>query len=119
MLKAIFVACLVSLPAHADGCARFGAMITLSVRYVLHVLAAQPPGDYDHRRDEGRTSNLLYLASPLCVASDVLSEGVPAATDVQVLCPNLAAGSQVSVTGRLFGAHTNNGQTPILLVCPR
>src|SRR5579872_6982377 len=103
MLKAVFLlACLVSLPAHADSCVRFGAMITLTGRYEPHVLAAQPAGDYDHRRDQGRTSNLLYLVPPLCIDGDVLSEGVPAATDVQVLCPDLAAGSKVTVTGRLF-----------------
>jgi hypothetical protein len=119
MFKAVVVAaCVLSPPAFAGECAHFGEMITLTGRYVLDVLAAPPVGAHDPRRDGGRTANLLYLASPLCVAGDDLSEGVPAATDLQVLCPNLTAGSGTSITGRLFGAHAGNGQTPILLVCP-
>jgi hypothetical protein len=119
MLKALFlVACMFPLPALAGGCVQFGATVTLTGRYVLDVLAPQPPGDYDRRRDAGRTADVLYLASPLCVASDDLSDGVPAATDVQVLCPDLLAGSKIAVTGRLLGAHTGNGHTPVLLVCP-
>ncbi len=80
-------------------------------------LGPATPGDYDRRRDAGRTADVLY-GVPLCVASDDLSDGVPAATDVQVLCPDLLAGSKIAVTGRLLGAHTGNGHTPVLLVCP-
>jgi hypothetical protein len=119
MLKAVFVvACLFSLPAFAGDCARFGDTVTLTGRYELRVLAAPPPGTYDRRGDEGRTANLLYLASPLCVGGDDLSEGVPAATDVQVVCPDLVAGRRIAITGRLLGAHTGNGHTPVILVCP-
>lgn len=119
MFKAVVVAaCILSPPAFAGECARFGEMVTLTGHYVLHVLAAPAAGTHDARRDAGRTANLLYLAAPLCIASDDLSEGVPAATDLQVLCPNVVAGGGTSITGRLFGAHAGNGQTPILLVCP-
>src|SRR5437870_1708332 len=119
MLKAVFVvACLFSVPAFAGDCARFGETVTLTGRYELRVLAATPAGTYDRRGDEGRTANLLYLASPLCVGTDDLSEGVAAASDIQVLCPGLAAASRVAITGRLLGAHTGNGHTPVLLVCP-
>jgi hypothetical protein len=119
MFKTVVVAaCVLSSPAFAGECAHFGEMVTLTGRYVLDVLAAPSAGVRDPRRDAGRTANLLYLVSPLCVAGDDLSEGIPAATDLQVLCPNLSAGSGTAVTGRLFGAHAGNGQTPILLVCP-
>jgi len=119
MLKVIFAAaCLFSSPALAGGCAHFGEVITLTGHYVLHVLAVPLAGTTDPRGDPGRTANLLYLVSPLCVASDNVSEGVPAAADIQVLCPNLVAGSGISISGRLFGAHTENGHNPVLLVCP-
>jgi hypothetical protein len=92
-------------------------MVTLTGRYVLHVVAAPVAGTYAPEPVEKRTSNLLYPSSPLCIESDDLSEGVSAAGNVQVLCPSLAAASQVSITGRLFGADTGNGHTPVLLVC--
>jgi hypothetical protein len=106
-----------ALPASAQAasCLRFGDMVTLTGRYALQVVAAPSPGAVEPL--EKRTSNLLYLAMPLCVDSDDLSEGVSAAADVQVLCPNLAAASQVAITGRLVGAHTGNGHTPVFLVC--
>jgi len=119
MLKVIFAAaCLFSAPALASGCVHFGEVITLTGHYTLHVLAVLPTGTADPRGDAARSPNLLYLASPLCVASDDVSEGVAATTDVQVICPNLVAGSGISITGRLFGAHTENGHNPVLLVCP-
>ena len=119
MLKLIFAAaCLFSSSALAGGCAHFGEEITLTGRYALHVLAVPLPGTPDPRGDAGRTSNLLYLASPLCVAGDNVSEGVPAAADIQVLCPDTVAGGGTSISGRLFGAHTENGHNPVLLVCP-
>jgi hypothetical protein len=117
MLKLI-AAVIFALPAPAgaaSSCVRFGDIVTLTGRYVLDVVAAPSPGADEPTQK--RTSNLLYLATPLCVDSDDLSEGVSAAGNVQVLCPDLGAGSQVSITGRLFGAHTGNGHTPVLLVC--
>jgi len=118
MLKLAAIVAL-ALPASAEAapCARFGDMVTLSGRYVSHVVAAASPGPVEPVAK--RTSDLLYLATPLCVDSDDLSEGVSAAGNVQVLCPDLAAASQVSITGRLLGAHTGNGHTPVLLVCQR
>jgi hypothetical protein len=92
-------------------------VVTLTGRYELNVVAPPPPGTGDREPVEKRTANLLYLSSPLCVESNDLSEGVSAATDIQVLCPNLAAANRIEITGRLFGAHTGNGQTPVLLVC--
>lgn len=119
MLKIIFAAaCLFAPPALAGSCAHFGEVTTLTGRYVLHVLAVPLAGISDPRGDPARTADLLYLAAPLCVASDNVSEGVPSATDIQVLCPDIVAGSGISITGRLFGAHTENGHNPVLLVCP-
>ena len=116
--KAILAALCVWPAQAAATCARYGDVVTLAGRYVLQVVAPLPAGTGDREPIEKRTANLLYLSSPLCVESDDLSEGIPAATNVQVLCPDLAAASQISITGRLFGADTGNGQTPVLLVCP-
>jgi hypothetical protein len=93
-------------------------VVTLTGRYVLNVVALPPAGTGDLEPVGKRTANLLYLSSPLCIESDDLSEGLPAATDVQVLCPNLSTADRIEITGRLFGAHTGNGHTPVLLICP-
>jgi hypothetical protein len=92
-------------------------VVTLTGPYDLNVIAPPPAGTSDLEPVAKRTANLLYLSSPVCIESDDLSEGLPAATDVQVLCPNLVAANRIEITGRLFGAHTGNGQTPVLLVC--
>ena len=67
----------------------------------------------------GRTSDLLILDTPLCIDANPISHGIAAAADVQLLCPGLAVldGAATSLTGRLVGAHTGNGHTPVLLVC--
>ena len=119
VLTLIVVAvCVLPAPAVAVTCARFGDVVTLTGRYVLHVVAPTAAGFQGRVSEDSRTANVLYLASPLCVDSDDVSEGVPAATNVQVLCPDLAAANPIAITGRLIGAHTGNGQTPVLLVCP-
>jgi hypothetical protein len=102
--------------ALAGACAHYGDVVTLAGRYVLKVVAP-PAGTVDREPIEKRTANLLYLSFPLCVESDDLSEGVSAAADVQVLCPDLATANRISITARLLGAHTGSGQTPVLLVC--
>ncbi len=104
-------------PVSAGACARFGDVVTLTGRYVLQVVAAPAGGTFAPEPVEKRTSNLLYLSTPLCIESDDLNDGIAAATDVQVLCPDPVAASPISITGRLFGAHTGNGHTPVLLVC--
>jgi hypothetical protein len=110
---------LFSAPLHAAECHRYGATVTLAGRYAQAALVESPSGATDPQAVPGRTANLLILDVPLCVASDSVSRGVSAALDVQVLCPDrvIADGEAVSVTGRLVGAHTGNGHTPILLVC--
>ena len=118
MSKAVLAALCVWPAQAAVACARDGDMVTLAGRYVLQVVAPPSAGTGDREPVEKRAANPLYASSPLCIESDDLSEGIPAATNVQVLCPGLAAAGQTSITGRLVGADTGNGQTPVLLVCP-
>jgi hypothetical protein len=103
------------LPVEAAPCAHFGETVTLTGRYVLRAVALSSPGA--NEPNVKRTADLLDLDTPLCVADDDISEGVLAAGNVQVACPGLAAASHVSITGRLFEAHTGNGQTPVLPIC--
>ena len=110
---------LLPTPAHAAECHPYGTTLTLAGSYSQAVTADSPTGDSDPRSAPGRTANLLLLDVPLCVATDTVSGGVPAALNVQVLCPgrDMINGEVVSITGRLGGAHTGNGHTPVLLVC--
>lgn len=120
MLKSLIAAsCLLASPAWAADCFNYGATVTLAGRYAHAVLAESLNGNLDPRGIAGRTANLLILDAPLCVATDVVSEGVPAAADVQLLCADLPVETEKSVliTGQLVGAHTGNGHTPVLLVC--
>lgn len=105
------LACLIAGPAMADSCRHFGEVVTLDGRYGAAVDVATATVAI-------RDGSLL-LVSPLCVSADVISVGVAAAGSVRLDCPKLGAvdGSSVSVTGRLFGSHTGNGEPPILLVC--
>ncbi len=105
-------------PAAAE-CFRYGDVVTLTG---AHLTLAAPPDDgviRDPRHDAARRADLLVLDTPLCVNADVLSQGVSAATSIQLHCPmiDVADGSVISVTGRLLGAATGNGQTPVLLSC--
>lgn len=110
---------LASFPALADPCHPYGAVVILSGTFAPAVLAASPSGRDDPREVPGRTSDLLILDMPLCVSANMMSAGVTAALDVQLVCPSLtaASGDEINLTGRLFGAHTGNGHTPVLLSC--
>lgn len=105
--------------ARAAECFRYGETVTLSGHYFAHVA---PPDDgvvRDARNDVARRAALLSLVTPYCVAGDDVSRGVSAALSVQLNCPAIQAadGMELSVTGRLLGAHTGNGHTPVLLMC--
>ena len=112
-LLAIFCATPWVSQARAIECFRYGSIVTLTGHYQQAILPA------NSLEVSGRAANVLVLATPLCVESVPISDGVPAATNVQVLCPDMAVdnGASVSITGRLVGAHTSNGHTPVLLVC--
>lgn len=119
MLRGVLIAaCLFAMPANAAECLHYGATVTLHGIFDPAVLS-RPSDLLDTQPLPGRTSDLLVLDTPLCIEADAVSEGILAATDVQLLCPELAAkgGAAASVTGRLVGAHTANGHTPVLLVC--
>ena len=117
-LALTLAALLAASPALADTCQRYGAIVTLSGAFSPGVLATVIGHD-DPRGNAGRTADLLILDRPLCVDSNTMSAGVPAAANVQLLCPALAAesGAAIMLTGRLIGAHTGNGHTPVLLGC--
>lgn len=106
-------------PAFAGDCFRYGEIVTLSGHYASAVLPGADGVVRDLRTNAGRRADLLSLDSPLCVDADVLSGGVAGAMTVQVHCPvrDAADGSALSLTGRLLGADTGNGHTPVLLVC--
>jgi len=119
MLQGLLIAaCLFALPADAAECMRYGATVTLQGVFDAAVLS-RPSDRLDAQLIPGRTADLLVLETPLCIKADSVSDGILAATDVQLLCPELTvrSGGAVSVTGRLVGAHTGNGHTPLLLVC--
>jgi hypothetical protein len=109
-------ALLLAGPAAAD-CLRYGATVTLTGQFMPAVLAMN--GNDDPLGEPGRTADVLVLASSLCVAGDVVSPVVLAAASVQVHCPDFIPElhGPTAITGRLVGAHTGNGHTPILLVC--
>lgn len=100
------------------GCERYGSTVTL-IGHVSPAASSVPGRQHDLSASVGRTADLLVLDVPLCVASDVVSAGVEAALTVQLACAgsSYAAGSVLSVTGRLFGAHTGNRDTPVILAC--
>jgi hypothetical protein len=114
-----WVAVLIGSPALADTCHRYGAIVALSGKFAPAVVAASVTGHDSPQGLPGRTSDLLILDVPLCVSASPSSPGESAALNVQLLCPLLVAGSgeAIEVTGRLIGAHTGNGHTPILLSC--
>ena len=110
MLKSLIVAsCLFSTPVFASSCLHYGDTVTLAGRFGT----ATVPNGVAERAD------VFLLDEPICVAEDVVSAGIAGAMSVQLSCPTLEAnlGSALSLTGRLVGAHTGNGQTPVLLVC--
>ncbi len=119
ILVSLAASVLIASPAGAADCLHFGETVTLAGNYAPAVLAESGSGNEAPAGITGRTADLLMLQAPVCVAADVVSAGVPVATDIQILCPDLvaASGQAISVTGRLVGAHSGNGHTPVLLVC--
>jgi hypothetical protein len=101
----------------AADCMRYGATVSLTGQFKPAVVAAN--GDDDPLGIPGRTADLLVLASPLCMTADAVSPTVVAAPSVQVHCPDLVPGlnDPTTITGRLVGANTGNGHTPVLIVC--
>ena len=105
--------------AAAADCFHYGQVVTLSGEYFAKVAPVADGVVRDPINDAARRATLLRLTEPYCVNADVLSRGVATALNIQLSCPALhpADGSALSVTGRLLGAHTGNGQTPVLLMC--
>ena len=105
--------------AAAAECYRYGQVVTLSGQYFARVAPVDDGVIRDPRTDLARHATLLSLASPLCVSPNSISRGVLAAATVQLKCPAIhpADGSELSIEGRLVGAHSGNGQTPVVLMC--
>ena len=118
-LLVMLAAATVSGPAAAADCFHYGQVVTLSGQYFALVAPADDGLVRDPRNDAARRATLLSLGSPFCVDTDDISRGLSAALTIQLSCPAIhpADGSNVSLTGRLLGAHTDNGQTPVLLMC--
>ncbi len=109
-----------SASASAAECYRYGQVVTLAGHYFAKVA---PPDDgvvRDPLEDTSRRATLLRVNTPFCIDADIVSRGIPMAMNIQLNCPALhpADGSALSIKGRLRGAHTGNGQTPVLLACP-
>lgn len=119
LLAAIAAAGLLAISATgvSAACHRFGDIVTLAGHFSPDVIAEN--GNPDGAGIAGRTSDLLVLDNTICVLPDLISGNVADAGDVQLRCPDLALakGEHATLRGRLFGAHTGNGHTPILLAC--
>ncbi len=105
--------------ASAAACYRYGQVVTLSGQYFAKVAPADDGIIRDPLTDAARRATLLRLTTPLCVDADIVSLGVPASLSVRLNCPGVhpADGTELSIKGRLLGAHTHSGQTPVLLMC--
>lgn len=103
--------------AAAADCYRFGDIVTLAGIFAPAIVAEN--GNPDPSGLAGRTSDLLLFDGLICVFADSISRHVADAGNVQLHCPSLVLqeGEPVTLRGRLFGARTGNGHTPILLVC--
>ncbi len=119
LIGAVLAAASWSGAASAAACFRYGEVVTLSGQYFTEVAPAADGVVRAPLQDAARRADILFLNTPYCVDADVLSGGVSAASEIQLHCPATGAadGSVLSLTGRLFGAHTGNGHTPVLLAC--
>jgi hypothetical protein len=119
LLIAALVAIAGSDPAAAADCFYYGETVTLSGQYFANVAPADDGVVRDALNDDARRVTLLKLAAPFCVDADGISGGVTAALTIQLNCPalHLTDGTELMVKGRLLGAHTGNGHTPVLLMC--
>ncbi len=108
-----------SASANAAECFRYGEIVTLTGQYFAKVAPVDDGVVRDPINDLARRATLLRLTTPFCVDADIVSRSVPPALSIQLYCPALhpADGSQLSIKGRVLGAHTHNGQTPALLMC--
>ena len=105
--------------AAAADCFRYGEVVTLSGQYFAEVAPADDGVVRDPINDAARRATLLKLTARYCVNTDILSRGVTAALSIQLHCPAVhpTDGSELSLEGRLLGAHSGNGQTPVMLMC--
>ena len=108
-----------SATAAPAGCFHYGEVVTLSGQYFARVAPADDGIIRDARNDAARRATLLKLTTPFCVNADDISAAVAASLTIQLNCPALRTrdGSELTIKGRLIGAHTGNGQTPVLLMC--
>ena len=108
-----------SASASAAECFRYGQTVTVSGHYFADAAPIDDGVIRDPLNDAARRATLLKLTTPFCVNADGVSTGIAAALTVQLNCPGVhpADGSELSLKGRLIGAHTGNGQTPVLLMC--
>ncbi len=120
ILVAMLAAIVWSASASAANCYRYGETVTLSGQYFALVAPVDDGVVRDPINDLARRATLLRLTTPYCVDADIISRGIAVAMTVQLNCPAIhpADGSELSIAGRLIGAHTGNGQTPVLLMCP-
>ena len=108
-----------SASATAAECYRYGQIVTLSGQYFSLVAPADDGIVRDPINDRARRATLLELTTSYCVDADIVSRSVAAALTIQLYCPDVhpADGTELSIKGRVLGAHTGNGQTPVLLMC--
>lgn len=105
--------------ADPAGCFHYGQVVTLSGRYFSKVAPVDDGVIRDPLNVAERRVTLLKLAASFCVNADSISRGVPPASTIQLNCPGVhpADGTELSIKGRLLGAHTENGHPPVLLMC--
>ena len=103
----------------AGACFRYGDVVTLSGSHFNLVAAPVDGVIRAPQNDAARRADLLMLDAPFCVNADTLSGSVSGAATVQLNCPaiDVPDGSSVTLTGRLIGADTGNGHTPVILSC--
>jgi len=122
LMVVVLASALWSGPASAAACFRYGDVVTLTGSHFTLVAPAADGIVRDPRNDAARRADLLVLNSPFCVNADELSVGVSEALTIQLNCPaavDVTDGSTVTLTGRLMGAYTGNGHTPVLLACQK
>ena len=108
-----------SASASAAACYHYGQTVTLSGQYFAKVAPVDDGVIRDPINDLARRATLLELTTPYCVDADIVSRSVPASLSIQLYCPALhpVDGTELSIKGRVLGAHTHNGQTPVVLMC--
>ena len=125
MRQVMYCVCLVllSIPsaALAEACLRYGTpAVTLSGIVTQQTFFGPPNFGETPEIDRRETQAVLMLAAPICVKAN--SEEDAERNQLQVtLVPrikislNAFDGKHVTVTGKLFHAHTGHHHTPLLL----